>query len=70
MPDARIDRGTAACEADTLLTELPRPVFYKVKLGLSKTKKILHNVVHMSLCCSGHDTGQVYNVANMPKATT
>ena len=24
--DARIDRGTAACEADTLPTELPRPV--------------------------------------------
>ena len=26
VPDARIDRGTAACETDTLPTELPRPV--------------------------------------------
>ena len=26
VSDARIDCGTAACEADSLLTELPRPV--------------------------------------------
>ena len=25
VPDARIDRGTAVCKADTLPTELPRP---------------------------------------------
>ena len=25
VPDVRIDRGTPACKADTLTTELPRP---------------------------------------------
>ena len=29
MPDARINRGTAACEADTLPTELLDPVEVK-----------------------------------------
>ena len=28
--DARMDRGTAAWEADTLATELPRPVYYSI----------------------------------------
>ena len=32
MRNARIDRGTAACEADTLPTDLPRPVWSLIEL--------------------------------------
>ena len=38
MLDARVDLGTAAFEADTLLTELPRPVV-KIKMHPEKLKK-------------------------------
>ena len=46
MPDASINHGTAACEADMLPTKLPRPVDHE-----NENKKICLSDLKVAMLC-------------------